>query len=710
MNSSQIFFSGESNELIQNKQAVAMKRKTFFILITILVITIQSLYSQSDDDCMMCHEDEGLTAVRNGRDVSMYVNRNILNNSGHRNLACISCHKDLKDAEFPHSERLKSVRCGSCHVGYDEQIKNDIHVRLNIDLGNRKPDCKTCHGTHDVKKISGVKDKSKAFCGKCHQTDILKGSYHVKEETELNCKDCHDKMDYKGDVVKSVHSNLLCSNCHGYVFNNLEKHDQKDNSIPTADCYLCHNEIADEHKESIHGISLEEGINESAHCWDCHGSHSIYAVKSDSSMVHIGNIVKTCGTCHDDPKFSERHFSSVKQPGLMYVNSVHGKLASEGRTDVPGCVTCHGDHNIKNRVQPGSTISSVGISKLCGECHKDIMEDYEQSIHWFAVRRGVSESPTCNDCHSEHGVEAIRTGIDRNEMRKMQEMTCLECHENLLLNARFGIMDENAVNYQDSYHGLAVMRGDKDAAMCIDCHGVHKILPRYSEESTIHEKNVVGTCAKCHPGATETFSMSYSHISRDESAGSIEKIVGDVYIWLIILVIGAMAVHNILIFIHDLRERRREDKNKIKIPRFTKNELIQHTILLVSFIVLAITGFQLKFPNSFWSEWLTDIGMTEPVRQWTHRISAIVMIGLSVWHVIYLMVTSRGRDVLRSLFPRGRDLKEAVQNIKYYLHISKKHPEFDNYNYMEKAEYWALIWGTVVMALTGFILWFLKNA
>jgi cytochrome b subunit of formate dehydrogenase len=171
-------------------------------------------------------------------------------------------------------------------------------------------------------------------------------------------------------------------------------------------------------------------------------------------------------------------------------------------------------------------------------------------------------------------------------------------------------------------------------------------------------------------------------------------------------VIGAMAVHNILIFIHDLRERRKEDKTKIKITRFTKNELIQHTVLLLSFIVLAITGFQLKFPDSFWSKWLTDWGMIEPVRQWTHRISAIVMIGLSIWHVVYLIVTARGRDVLKSLFPRGRDLKEAIQNIKYYLHLSKKHPEFDNYNYMEKAEYWALIWGTLVMGLTGFILWF----
>ena len=40
------------------------------------------------------------------------------------------------------------------------------------------------------------------------------------------------------------------------------------------------------------------------------------------------------------------------------------------------------------------------------------------------------------------------------------------------------------------------------------------------------------------------------------------------------------------------------------------------------------------------------------------------------------------------------------------MHLKKKHPEYDNYNYIEKMEYWALIWGTFVMGVTGFILWF----
>jgi len=477
----------------------------------------------------------------------------------------------------------------------------------------------------------------------------------------------------------------------------------------TADCYLCHNKISDEHKESIHGISLEAGMTESAHCWDCHGSHSIVKTSSEDSPVYPVNLVQTCGNCHDDPTFSEKHYSSVKQPGKMYSTSVHGKLVQNGRLDAASCITCHGIHNIKNRIQDGSLISSVNVSKVCAECHKEIAEEYEQSIHWMAVKKGVDESPTCNDCHSEHAVHAINS-VDKNkrdEIKKIQEITCLECHKNLLLSSRFGLEGESAGNYQDSYHGLAVMRGDEDAAMCVDCHGVHKILPKYHNESDIHEDNVVATCQRCHPGANEVFSKSYSHSSMEEgSAKKIEDIVGFIYFWLIVIVIGGMAAHNLIIFIYDLRKRRREINKEIRIPRFTKNELIQHVILLVSFSVLAITGFQLKYPNSWWSEGLTGLGLNEVNRQWTHRISAVIMMALSLYHVIYLIFTARGRDVLKSLFLKFSDIKEAIHNVLYHLNIRKKHPQFENYNYIEKAEYWALIWGTFVMGLTGFILWF----
>ncbi len=681
-------------------------RKTSIIFLWILYFS-GIAFAQSDEDCMMCHEDKELTAERYGKNVSMYVNHSLLLKSAHKKTQCISCHKELKGTEFPHKERLKKVKCSGCHLGYEEQIKNDIHKKLNVNLGNKKPSCKACHKTHNIKKISAIGNKSNELCGKCHEEDVLSIAYHFKSEVNEGCKECHKEINHYEELETSVHSKLECSNCHGYVVNHLENHKDKEDAIPKADCYLCHNKIADEHKESIHGISIASGMFEAAHCWDCHGSHKIVKISSSESLVYSKNLVKTCGKCHDDPIFSEEHYSSVKQPGKMYSTSVHGKLVQMGRMDAASCITCHGVHNIKNRIQPGSTISHINLSKVCSECHKEISEEYEQSIHWIAVKKGVHESPSCNDCHSEHSIHAINTVNKREEIKKMQEETCLSCHQNLLLSARFGINGESAKHYQDSYHGLAVIRGDKEAAMCVDCHGVHKILPKYHKESSIHEDNVVKTCANCHEGASEVFSKSYSHTSKDiDSSKFIENIVETIYFWLIVIVIGGMALHNLLIFFHEIRDRRRKDKNEIKIPRFTKNELIQHFVLLFSFIILAITGFQLKYPDSWWSEGLTNIGLNEVNRQLTHRISAVIMVGLSVWHIVYLIITARGRDVLKGMFLRISDFKHAFQNILYHLNIRKKHPEFGNYSYIEKAEYWALIWGTVVMGITGFILWF----
>jgi len=404
---------------------------------------------------------------------------------------------------------------------------------------------------------------------------------------------------------------------------------------------------------------------------------------------------------------ARKYSFTVKDPGKMYSQSVHGKLVAAGSKIAPTCVTCHGKHDIKNRVMVGSPISSIAIPDSCGRCHAKIAKEYKESIHWIAVQKGVREAPSCNDCHSEHSIKAINTLTKRAEIKKLQETTCLQCHQNLLLSQRYGIAGKNASSYEDSYHGLAVSRGDTAAAMCIDCHGVHSILPKYHKESSINPKNVTATCQKCHKDATDTFAKSYSHITEKTTpAGKIEDIVGTIYFWLIVLVVGFMIIHNLIIFIYEIREKYKKSKNEIRIPRFTTNELVQHVILLVSFIILAFTGFQLKYPNSWWSHGLQHFGFSETVRQWVHRGSAIVMISLSVYHVVYLIITARGRDVLKGLLPKINDFKLALNNMMFYLRLTKKHPEFDNYTYTEKIEYWALIWGTLVMGLTGFVLWF----
>ena len=77
-----------------------------------------------------------------------------------------------------------------------------------------------------------------------------------------------------------------------------------------------------------------------------------------------------------------------------------------------------------------------------------------------------------------------------------------------LINKKFGNAGKEVTQYLNSYHGLASMRGGNNAALCIDCHGVHSILSKSDSVSTVNASNVTTTCRKCHIKASETFAKS----------------------------------------------------------------------------------------------------------------------------------------------------------------------------------------------------------
>ena len=656
----------------------------FFIL---FIFTYSNLLKAQEINCLDCHE-------------------NFVAKSAHDKVVkCGDCHDDIIKEEHTKGS-AKKVECKKCHSSLNAQMLNDVHRKLKHLTEEKAPNCKSCHGTHNVVNPSSVATKEKTYCGKCHKPGIKIVPYHTVSNERDNCAKCHNKVDHKAELSKSVHKNLSCANCHSYVVNNIDNHQKAPKDGVLADCYLCHSAIAKEHKESIHGLSLTEGVNEAAQCWNCHGSHEIYPVKDKNSKVYPTNLVSTCGKCHDNPEFIKKHSISGNQPGKMYTSSVHGKRLLSGNKNAPTCVTCHGKHDIKNRVQFGSKIAGVNVPNTCDKCHKQITEDYEKSIHWLAVKKGIRSAPSCNDCHSEHSMQSVYNGNKRDAVKKIQDETCMQCHQSLILSQRYGMSTKNANSYMDSYHGRASKHGDNKVALCVDCHNVHKILPKDHPESSINKNNIVNTCKKCHPEATDVFANSYSHTTQEKNSANIESIVKKVYFWLIVIVIGWMFVHNMLILIYEMQLRFRKTKNEIRIPRFTKNELIQHTFLLSSFLILATTGFMLKYPDTVFGQIMYKIGFNEVIRQWVHRCAAVVMIVLSFYHVIYLLFTRRGRDVVKGLFPNFSDITQLFGTMMFYMRLTKKHPQYDNYNYIEKMEYWALIWGTVVMGITGLVLWF----
>ncbi|MBF0350576.1 MAG: cytochrome c3 family protein [SAR324 cluster bacterium] len=669
-----------------------MSKKNFVILFVFLCLSPAVLWAEDlkgeSHKCMECHEKiEKISAV-------------------HEDVACLECHLD-GDTDHDEDTPLEPANCEECHEDEVTQTQTDIHRRMASFTDEDIPNCATCHNAHDIELNEEVEDHFENYCSSCHENMMLTQNYHsLPYIPDEKCTECHDKKDYHAELADTPHSKLACVDCHIYITENLKEHEKDLTFLQKSNCDMCHKNAALEHKDSVHGISLMEGIGDAALCTSCHGVHKILDVKNPESPVSPNHLARTCSKCHEDPAIIQR-YSLSKACCKNYDQSIHGMLMAKadlndkGELKAPTCVKCHGVHDIKNRVQPGSSIASVNVPDTCGECHQKITEEYQASIHWIRAKKGDRHAPVCNDCHNEHEIQELNTASRGAEVKKIQEETCINCHKNPQLLSRYGL-NSTAVQYQDSYHGLATTRGDKSAAYCIDCHNPHKILPKEHKDSSVSPMNVTQTCQNCHKDATVEFSRNYSHKTESPASETLEYWVRQLYVSMIFVVIGGMLLHNMIIFIHEIREKRKRDKLKIRIARFNRNEIIQHLLLVLSFFVLVFTGFTLKFPENWIFQWF---GLAEPIRKEVHRIAGVVMLLLGFYHIAYMLFTPRGRQGLRQLLPLVSDMTDFLNNMLYYLHLKKKPPEYGNFDYMEKAEYWALIWGTMIMGLTGIILW-----
>src|SRR5205085_1494212 len=182
----------------------------------------------------------------------------------------------------------------------------------------------------------------------------------------------------------------------------------------------------------------------------------------------------------------------------------------------------------------------------------------------------------------------------------------------------------------DSYHGLAAQYGSTLAANCGSCHGYHKILPSSDSRSTINPSHLVETCGKCHPGTTTRFALSKIHVDAssagsaagaDGPGGQINWWVRRGYLAMIFGVIGAMLIHNGLLFYKKVAAHLRASGRPVL--RMSLAQRLQHAVLASSFIVLAVTGFALKFPDSLLAR---AMGSREPFRPWTHRLAGVVLL------------------------------------------------------------------------------------
>ena len=142
------------------------------------------------------------------------------------------------------------------------------------------------------------------------------------------------------------------------------------------------------------------------------------------------------------------------------------------------------------------------------------------------------------------------------------------------------------------------------------------------------------------------------------------------------------------------------------VVRFSLGQRVEHYVLLISFILLGVTGLAQSFASTTIGYFLlTIMGGIDSTRV-IHHTAAFIMIVLSIYHVAVFLYQFFMGHRLPKMMPEWSDLTQLVEMLKLNTGLSHKHPRFDRFNFEEKAEYWALIWGTVVMGITGLMQWF----
>ncbi len=784
-------------------------------LFVFLLVGVRSTYAKSsNEDCLTCHSDSTMTMEKGGRSLTLFVDERAFKASVHGDVSCVDCHVGFDPNNVPHKKDISPVDCSNCH---DVSLaKNGIRSR---DLAHSSLHCLECHGKHDIQAADKIIPDQK--CVSCHSTEKgFLSSAHSKaviDKIGMDCETCHDKA-HEVKFVKigrRAAGDTLCERCHKGMMGEVNAGiHQKPFAIGVVTCVSCHTahkaqvsrqavsqnacfkchtnaklfdgvrstsgevltSLVQSYNLSIHEESARKS-GKGATCVDCHGSHTIKPANDQSSPVNRKNIVSTCGKCHAEVR---THF----------LNSAHGKAFQNGITVAPVCTDCHNEHSINSISDPNSPVSRVNEPKVClschlenetvlkltgvsvtflesikysvhlaalskgnlkaatcsdchgahdmlpagdpksyvfrnnipstcgkGGCHEDVAAKYFDGIHGKAFQEGNKDAPVCVDCHGDHQILAMSNPSSMVSSGNVAQV-CSNCHGSVKLTQRYGLPSQSVGSYLDSYHGLASTGGLTTVANCASCHGPHDIKPSSDPSSPINRAHLARTCGKCHPGSDAQFAAASVHVVPDSRKEPLLFWISQIYGVLILSIIGSMVLHNLLDFAKKSRRKLKARRSSIPehriigarlFTRMTKPEMIQHWGLLVSFTLLVLTGFMLKFPDSWWVRSIREIGGGERVfelRSLVHRISAVLLIVTALFHLLYVLFTVRGKEFIRDMLPKLKDARDFGHAVEYYFGLQNEPPKFGRFSYVEKGEYWALIWGTVVMVTTGLLLWF----
>lgn len=263
------------------------------------------------EKCQICHSKQQIhKQEETGRKVPLFVDEGILDRSVHRGKECTDCHVDI--VEIPH-QNVKKVNCRRCHYSGNPVGAPDGQLYDQYE-----------HSVHGVAVVNG--NEKAPVCQDCH------GAHDI-----IN----HDSTDSK------------------FYWQN----------IPNT-CGTCHIEEYAQYKESIHGVAVSEGNQDSPVCTDCHGEHNIQKPTTEQSRVSAIRVTETCSECHG-PLGVVNKYGVKTDRTSTYEHSFHGVAQKMDNKTVANCASCHGYHDIRPQDDPKSSVNAANIPETCGKegCH-----------------------------------------------------------------------------------------------------------------------------------------------------------------------------------------------------------------------------------------------------------------------------------------------------------------------------------------------------
>ncbi|MBE0570058.1 MAG: hypothetical protein IH618_00815 [Ignavibacteriaceae bacterium] len=473
-------------------------KKIFFVLILFTSFTAFN-FAQSNEDCLICHDDPGFKSTIKGKTVSLHLNQKVFSGSVHGTLECIDCHVKYDADDVPHTKEYSKVNCGECHSDVQKLYVECLHGKAKAKGDPLAPLCQDCHGNHN---ILPVKDHNSAvapmkipfLCGKCHREGSpVQLQRDIPQDRIL--ENYSESIHGEGLLRKGLVVSATCVSCHSA--HRILPHTDSRSSISrqniASTCAVCHAEIETVHRQIIRGELWEKQAHVLPACVDCHQPHEVRRVYYDYGMSD-----KDCLRCHDDP-----NLKASDDGRSLFVN--YDEVKGSRHTGI-SCAQCHTEVNVSKK----RACETIQNKVDCSSCHAEIGKDYSISMHGTLSAKQDQNAPTCLECHGTHGTLGRKDPKSPTFATNIPNL-CGNCHrEGEKAAVRYSGSEKNIVNhYTESIHGKGLLKsGLTVTATCTDCHTAHKELPHTNPESSINRNNISNTCGTCHHGIEEQFENS----------------------------------------------------------------------------------------------------------------------------------------------------------------------------------------------------------